>query len=57
VFVRAGSIVGFEDLENVSLADSLPEEVVRRFSGAADTVNHNWQYESSAWWRITSCIR
>jgi excinuclease ABC subunit C len=45
VFVRAGSIVGFEDLETVSLADSLPEEVVRRFSGAADTVNHNWQYD------------
>ena len=45
VFVRAGSIIGFEDLETVSLADSLPEEVVRRFSGAADPVNHNWQYD------------
>jgi excinuclease ABC subunit C len=45
VFVRAGSVVGFEEWETATLADSLPAEVARRFSGPADTINHNWQYD------------
>jgi len=44
-FVRAGTIIGFEDFETVSLGDSLPSEVARRFSGTAEPVNHNWQYD------------
>jgi excinuclease UvrABC nuclease subunit len=44
-FVRAGSIIGFEDFDTPSLADSLPGEVARRFSGATDSVNHDWQYD------------
>ena len=44
-FVRAGSIVAFEEFETVSLADSLPAEVARRFSIPPDSVNHNWQYD------------
>ena len=45
VFVRGGSVVGFEDFETASLVDSVPAEVERRYSGPAEAVNHNWQYD------------
>ena len=35
----------FESSEILSLADSLPEEVSRRFSAPSAAVNHNWQYD------------
>jgi len=44
-FIKAGNIIGFEDFEAPSLADSLPDEVARRFSGATDAVNYDWQYD------------
>jgi CRISPR/Cas system-associated exonuclease Cas4 (RecB family) len=44
-FIRAGSIVGFEDFDTSSLADSIPIEVARRFSDPADPIDHNWQYD------------
>jgi excinuclease ABC subunit C len=44
-FVRAGSVIAFDDLDTSSLADSLPAEVERRFSGSAEFVNYNWQYD------------
>jgi excinuclease UvrABC nuclease subunit len=44
-FVRAGNIIGLEDFETTSLADSLPAEVSRRYSTGTDAVNHNWQYD------------
>jgi excinuclease UvrABC nuclease subunit len=43
--VRAGNIIGFEDFDSSSLADSLPDEVSRRFSAPSAPVNHNWQYD------------
>ena len=43
--VRAGTIIGLEDFETASLADSLPAEIDRQFSGPAGPVNHNWQYD------------
>jgi hypothetical protein len=43
--VRAGNIIGLEDFETTSLADSLPAEVSRRYSTGTDAVNHNWQYD------------
>jgi len=44
-FVRAGSIIAFEEFETASLADSLPAEVARRFSEPAGPINHDWQYD------------
>ena len=44
-FVRAGSIVGFEDYESETLVDVLPAEVSRRFSGPVGRVHHAWQYD------------
>ena len=44
-FVRAGNVIGFEDFDSSLIPDSLPDEVARRFSGAEDPVNRNWQYD------------
>ena len=44
-FVRAGSIVGFEDYEAETLAEVLPWEVSRRFSEPGVRVNPEWQYD------------
>jgi excinuclease ABC subunit C len=46
VFVRSGSIVGFEEYETATLAESLPGEVARRFAEApAAAINPEWQYD------------
>lgn len=44
-FVRAGSIVGFEEYETATLGDSLPGEVAGRFQGCVPTSNQDWQYD------------
>jgi excinuclease UvrABC nuclease subunit len=44
-FVRAGSIVGFEEFDTSSLAETLPDEVARHLSGNATPVNRDWQYD------------
>ena len=44
-FVRAGNVIGFEDFDSSLIPDSLPDEVARRFSGAEDPLNRNWQYD------------
>jgi excinuclease UvrABC nuclease subunit len=44
-FVRAGSVVRFEDFEAATLADSLPAEVARAFAEPPAPVQRNWQYD------------
>jgi excinuclease ABC subunit C len=44
-FVRAGSIIAFEEYETATLADTLPGEVATRFAGAASPSNQDWQYD------------
>jgi excinuclease ABC subunit C len=44
-FVRAGSVVRFEDFEATTLADSLPAETLRVFSEPAGEVHRTWQYD------------
>jgi excinuclease UvrABC nuclease subunit len=44
-FVRGGSIIGFEEFETATLADSLPPEVSRRFAEASPAGRQDWQYD------------
>ena len=44
-FVRAGSVIAFEDFDTASLIDSLPVEVSRVFSEPLRPVQHDWQYD------------
>ena len=45
VFVHGGSIIGFEEYESETLAESVPGEVVERFGGAPSATNQDWQYD------------
>lgn len=44
-FVRAGSIVAFEEYETASLPEVLPSAVAEAFSAAPAPANHDWQYD------------
>ena len=44
VFVRAGSVIGFEDYETATLADRLPADVQHQFAATVPS-NLNWQYD------------
>jgi excinuclease ABC subunit C len=44
-FVRAGSIVAFEDYDASSVAELLPSAASQHFSAPRRNVNHEWQYD------------
>ena len=44
-FVRAGSVIAFEEFDTASLADSLPASTARRFSEPPAPVQLAWQYD------------
>jgi excinuclease ABC subunit C len=44
-FVRAGSVVRFEDFDSATLPDSLPAETSRVFSEPLGVVQRSWQYD------------
>lgn len=44
-FVRAGSVIAFQDFDTASLIDSLPAEASRLFAEPLRPVQHNWQYD------------
>ena len=44
-FVRAGAVIGFEEFDSEALAETLPQEILHRYSCSPPAHDRDWQYD------------